>query len=165
MTPDERVRARVRRAVVDDAGQLLTLQYAAWVIEAIANGTLAIPALHETLDDVRAQIGDETCPVWVLAERGRLLATVRSRQLPEGGGYLGRLAVAPDLRGQGLGAAMLRWGEAQLPTDVHSIELVTGIRSLANHEFYRRHGYEPAGDDEAVGIRMFRKSRALASTD
>ncbi len=40
-------------ATPGDAGELLTLQRACWVQEALANDSLAdIPALHESLDDV-----------------------------------------------------------------------------------------------------------------
>ena len=46
-------RAEVRRAAPDDAAELLVLQRCCWVDEAIANETLDIGALHESLDDVR----------------------------------------------------------------------------------------------------------------
>ena len=158
-TADDRVRAGVRRLVVDDAGELLTLQLAAWVIEAHANETLAIPALHETVSDVRAQLAEPAWRVWGCYEHARLLATVRSRSNSDHSAYLGRLAVVPDLHGQGLGSAMLRWAEADLPPDTRAIELVTGIRSTANHAFYRRHGYEQTGVDDAAGTASFRKIR------
>ena len=149
----------VRRLGADDAGQLLTLQLAAWVIEAHANDTLAIPALHETIDDVRQQLADPEWRIVGLLEEGRLLATVRTRVVDSGDGYVGRLAVVPDLHGRGLGSAMLRRAEVDLPSSVRVIDLVTGIRSTANHAFYRRHGYEQTGVDEAVGIALFRKQR------
>lgn len=149
---------RIRRLTEADAGELLTLQLAAWVIEAHANETLAIPALHETVDDVRAQLRDLRLRVWGLVADGRLVATVRSQIRTGHSAYIGRLAVVPDLHGRGLGSTMLRWGEADLPDGVRTVELVTGIRSTANHAFYRRHGYVQTGVDEAVGIAQFRKT-------
>ena len=157
--PEDRVRAGTRRLHVADAGQLLTLQLAAWVIEAHANDTLAIPALHETVGDVRAQLVDPAWRVWGHLDHGRLLATVRSRSNSDHSAYIGRLAVVPDLHGHGLGSAMLRWAESDLAADVRTIELVTGIRSSVNHRFYRRHGYDQVGVDEAVGTALFRKTR------
>ena len=80
---DDRVRTSARRLTGADAGELLTLQLAAWVIEAHANETLAIPALHETVEDVAAQLADPRWRIWGLVEHGRLLATVRSRACGE----------------------------------------------------------------------------------
>lgn len=159
MNADSRVATGVRRLTLDDAGELLTLQLAAWVIEAHANETLAIPALHETVEDVRAQLEDPAWRIWGCFEHGRLLTTVRSRTNSSHSAYIGRLAVVPDLHGAGLGSAMLRWAEADLPSSVHTIELVTGLRSTANHAFYVRQGYEWVGVDETVGIAEFRKTR------
>ncbi|MBE7187316.1 GNAT family N-acetyltransferase [Jatrophihabitans endophyticus] len=162
MSADLRVRDGVRRLVTADAGELLTLQLAAWVAEAHANATLAIPALHESVDDVRAQLDDPAWRIWGLVDDRRLLATVRTRLEGPDSAYVGRLAVVPDLRGCGLGSAMLRWAEADLPGDVRTVELVTGIRSTANHAFYRRHGYDQVGTDDEVGTALFRKRRGEA---
>ena len=45
--------AELRPAGQDDAAELLVLQRCCWVDEAIANDTLDIGALHESLDDIR----------------------------------------------------------------------------------------------------------------
>ncbi len=61
-----------------DAGELLTLQRACWVQEALANDSLAdIPALHESLDDVLAWM--RTWSTWVVRSEGRLVGAVRGR--------------------------------------------------------------------------------------
>jgi GNAT superfamily N-acetyltransferase len=157
MTPersaaDHRIRAGVRRLGDADAGELLTLQLAAWVREARANATLDIPPLREGLADVRAQLADPAVTVWGLREDGRLLATVRTSLTAPTTAYLGRLGVVPDLVGHGLGGAMLRLAEARLPPTVQRVDLVTGLRSYDNHAFYARHGYAIVGRDEDGGI-------------
>jgi ribosomal protein S18 acetylase RimI-like enzyme len=126
------------RASPVDAPELLVLQRCCWVDEAIANDTLDIPALHETLEDVRAWLDDWTS--WCVRAAGRLVGAVRARQ--EGSSWeIGRLMVAPDLAGQGLGGWLLRLAEARAPTDVDSITLFTGSQSARNIAMYERAGF------------------------
>ena len=83
-----------------DAGELLTLQRACWVQEQHDNPGVHVPALHESLADVVAWVADDTC--WSCAAAGRLVGAVRaSREGDEW--HIGRLMVAPDLQGRGLG--------------------------------------------------------------
>src|SRR5690606_26921643 len=63
-------------AVLADAAELMTLQRACWMQEAIANQRFDIPALHESLDDVRAWLGEWS--TWVARVDGRLVAAVRA---------------------------------------------------------------------------------------
>src|SRR6516162_2636176 len=94
--------AEWRPARSEDAAELLVLQRCCWVAEAIANDTLDIPALHETLDDVRQWLGEWT--TWCVHRSGRLIGAVRAHR--EGRAWeIGRLMVAPDVEGHGLG----RW--------------------------------------------------------
>jgi ribosomal protein S18 acetylase RimI-like enzyme len=137
--------AFLRRASAVDAPELLVLQRCCWVDEAIANDTLDIPALHETLDDVRAWLDDWT--TWCVRATGRLVGAVRARR--EGSSWeIGRLMVAPDLAGRGLGGWLLRLAEARAPADVESITLFTGSQSARNIAMYERAGFrrslEPA---------------------
>ncbi len=126
------------RASPVDAPELLVLQRCCWVDEAIANDTLEIPALHETLDDVRAWLDDWT--TWCVRSGGRLVGAVRARQ--EGSSWeIGRLMVAPDVAGQGLGGWLLRLAEARAPADVDSITLFTGSRSARNIAMYEHAGF------------------------
>jgi hypothetical protein len=45
--------ARLARATPGDAAELMVLQRCCWVDEAIANDTFDVPALRETVDEVR----------------------------------------------------------------------------------------------------------------
>jgi tRNA (guanine37-N1)-methyltransferase len=130
--------ATIRRALAVDAPELLVLQRCCWVDEAIANDTLDIQALHETLEDVRAWI--DVWTTWCVRADGRLVGAVRGRR--EGSTWeIGRLMVAPDLAGKGLGGWLLRFAEAEAPADVESITLFTGARSARNIALYERSGF------------------------
>jgi tRNA (guanine37-N1)-methyltransferase len=138
-------------ATPGDAGELLTLQRACWVQEALANDDLAnIPALHESLDDVRGWL--ETWSTWVVRAEGRLVGAVRGRleDTPAGPAWdIGRIMVAPDLQGRGLGKALLAHIEAVAPPEASSYVLFTGARSVANIRLYTRAGFRVRPDLEA----------------
>jgi NAD(P)H-dependent FMN reductase/ribosomal protein S18 acetylase RimI-like enzyme len=129
-----------RRLTPDDAAEVTVLQRCCWVDEAMLNDTMAIPALRESLDEVGEWLASwHTTGLWL---HGRLLGMVRARPV-ETDWHLGRLAVVPDLRGQGLGRWLLRTAEAAARSDLRRILLSTGARSLRNIEFYQSEGYEP----------------------
>ena len=77
----------VRHAVPADAGEILTLQRACWMQEQQANPDAWVPALHESLDDVRRWLPEWT--VLTLRRAGRLVAAARARVR---GGRVGRRA-------------------------------------------------------------------------
>jgi len=127
-----------RKLTADDASQVLVLQRCCWVDEALANDSLAIPALHESLEQVREWLADwHTTGVWL---DGRLLGIVRTRRAGTDW-HVGRLAVVPDLRGQGLGRWLLRTAEAAAEPECRHIVLVTGAKSLHNIDLYHSEGY------------------------
>lgn len=133
----------LRRAVDGDAGELLTVQRAAFVSEAQRYGDPSMPPLREDLDAVRAAIAEQ---VVLVALRGtRLVGAVRGRV--EGStAHVGRLAVAPDQQRQGLGSALLGALEAALPQGITELRLFTGGDSAATIARYERAGYVRAGE-------------------
>jgi ribosomal protein S18 acetylase RimI-like enzyme len=133
------------RLGVDDAGEVLTLQRAAYVTEAQAHGDLTMPPLTQTLGQLRVELADPQVVAWGIRERGRLLASVRVRQAGRATAEVGRLVVAPDRQGSGLGTALLLAAEARLHDDVTVIRLFTGERSEANLRLYQRLGYYETG--------------------
>jgi hypothetical protein len=52
------------RLDADDAGELLTLQRAAYVTEAQAHNDLALPPLTQSLAELRAELNDPLCVAW-----------------------------------------------------------------------------------------------------
>lgn len=132
-----------------DAGEVLTLQRAAFVTEAQAYRDLHIPPLTQTLADLHAELGERHCHGWGVREAGRLVACVRTHVSGESAELI-RLVVAPDRQGHGIGTRLLLAAENLLPPQVRTISLFTGQHSHANLRLYRRHGYRqthttPAG--------------------
>jgi ribosomal protein S18 acetylase RimI-like enzyme len=122
----------------EKAGEVLTLQRAAFVTEARLYGTTEIPPLVETLDDLRREL---TSAVAVGAlSAGRLVGAVRLTI--EGPiGWISRLAVAPDQQGNGIGSGLLDAVEAAAPSGVLRFQLAAGHKSGANVAMYERRGY------------------------
>ncbi|WP_406067739.1 GNAT family N-acetyltransferase [Micromonospora sp. NBC_01638] len=130
-----------RRLTPDDAPQVTVLQRCCWVDEAVVNHTMDIPALHESPEEVREWLATwHTTGIWL---DGRLLGMVRTRRI-DTDWHVGRLAVVPDLRGQGLGRWLLRTAEAAAGPDCRRILLVTGAKSLRNIDLYHSEGYQSA---------------------
>jgi len=131
----------VRPAQPADAEEVAVLQRACWLSEAVANSTLDIPALSEDADEVRR--GFAQWQTWVVRSGGRLVGSVPARASPEipGQWEIGRLMVAPDLQGRGIGRALLAYAEAAAPAGTRRLWINTGTRSAANLRRYRRAGY------------------------
>ena len=129
---------QLEAAVRADAPELLTLQLACWVVEAQVNGDMTIPPLHEDLADVESSI--ETWTTYVVRVAGRLVGSVRGR-LDGDEWEIGRVMVAPDLRGRGLGRVLLEHAQAVAPAGATAYRLFTGKDSARNLRMYRRAGF------------------------
>ncbi len=137
----------VTPAVLADAGELLTLQRACWMQEAAANDSVAgIPALQESLADVQEWVGTWTS--YVVRVGGRLVGAARGR-LVDDVWDIGRIMVAPDLQGRGLGRVLLEHIQAVAPPAATSYVLFTGHRSEANQRMYEKAGFRLRRDLEA----------------
>lgn len=122
----------------DNAGELLTVQLAAFVAEARLYGTTEIPPLVETLEDVRREL--ETATVIGALLAGRLIGAIRLTV--EGSiGWISRVAVAPDQQGKGIGSGLLRAVEVAAPAQVTRFQLAAGEKSRTNIAMYERRGY------------------------
>jgi ribosomal protein S18 acetylase RimI-like enzyme len=118
------------------AGELLTLQRAAYVSEAQLYDDVRLPALVQTLDDLVHELAASTRVAAVAGTR--LVGAVRTRER-DGVLHIGRLVVAPDRQGQGIGTRLLL--AAEQATGLPRATLFTGARSTANLRLYQRHGY------------------------
>lgn len=147
-TADELVIAPI---VPADAGETLTLQRAAFVQEAIIYDSVHMPPLTQTLDELRAELAENLgC---VAREGGRMLGAVRARV--DGDLLLiGRLAIAPDVQGRGIGSRLLSAVEERgREAGCREAELFTGSLSEANLRLYVRAGYRETNRvDEGEGI-------------
>ena len=133
----------IRLAQPSDLGEILTLQRACWTQEAVANDTLDIPALTETADDVREWMTGWT--VFVAVSGGRVVGGARGRLTRSGAWDIGRLMVAPDLQGRGLGRRLLEAIEKAAPEEARVFRLFTGARSWDNQRMYKKAGYRLLG--------------------
>ncbi len=147
----------LRLAVPADAAQLLTLQRACWVTEAQDNDMPFLPALTESLDDVVE--GLRRWVTWMVWAGPRLVGSVRARQAGQTW-EIGRLMVAEDLRGRGLGRALLEHIEETAPDDVAEFTLFTGAKSVGNLRRYRKAGYRASAADEPGVVRLTKARRA-----
>lgn len=136
----------VRVATPADAPELRVLQLACWVPEGRVSGSWTIPPLDESLEDVARGLDEWT--TWVARVRdgsssGRLVGSVRGRVRPGDPTVweTGRLMVAPDLHGRGLGRELLALAEDGAPPSVTTYWINTGAVSEANQRRYRRAGY------------------------
>jgi tRNA (guanine37-N1)-methyltransferase len=105
---------------------------------------------------VQAWLGEWT--TLVLRSGGRLVGAVRGR--PAGDDWdIGRLMVAPDLQGRGIGRVLLEAIEAAAPAEVSTYVLFTGALSERNIRIYKKSGYRLLGPaPEAPGaVRLVKR--------
>ncbi|MFI6680947.1 tRNA (guanosine(37)-N1)-methyltransferase TrmD [Kribbella sp. NPDC050470] len=129
---------RLLPATAADAGEIHTLQLAAFLAEGRLYDDYSIPPLTDDPGATAARL-----------ERGTVLKAVAgtrivgSVQLVVDGsvGHIERLVVAPDWQGRGLGLRLLRAAEQLAPADVTDYALSTGDRSTSNLALYRKAGY------------------------
>ncbi len=128
----------IRQAQPADAGEILTLQRAAYVTEARLYGDPSLPALTQTLAELHTELSHGTALTARLGPRlvGAVRGRVRERLL-----HIGRLTVAPDLQGHGIGSRLLAAIEESALGEVDGYTLFTGHLSDANIRLYVRQGY------------------------
>ncbi|GAA4624877.1 GNAT family N-acetyltransferase [Actinoallomurus vinaceus] len=129
---------RIERAGVDDAGEILTVQRAAYVTEAQLHGDPFLPPLVESLGQIRKMIAESV--VLKASVEARIVGAVRGR-FNERTCLVGRLVVAPDQQGRGIGGALMRALEAEVAGRADACVLFTGHLSEGNLRLYRRLGY------------------------
>ncbi|MDR6691692.1 GNAT superfamily N-acetyltransferase [Microbacterium sp. 1154] len=144
----------IRPIATDDAGEVLTIQRAAFAGEALIYGDPDMPPLTQTLDELRAELVENLGCVAVTD--GRLVGAVRARLAGELL-LIGRLAIAPDQQGEGLGTLLLAAVEDRgREAGATEAELFTGGLSEANQRLYEREGYHRS-EETADGEIFYRK--------
>lgn len=122
-----------------DAGEILTLQRAAYITEAQAHHDLDLPPLTQTLAELRSELHDPDVLALGVRDQGRLIGAVRLRRVGPTV-ELGRLTVVPDRQGQGVGRFLLGEAEMAFP-QAREMQLFTGEHSTSNIRLYERSGY------------------------
>lgn len=121
------------------AGEILTLQRAAYLTEAAAHNDFDLPPLTQTLSELVDELGSDDVIALGMRDDTRLVGAVRLRRVGTAV-ELGRLTVAPDRQGQGIGTFLLAEAERAF-LEAREMRLFTGEHSLANIRLYERVGY------------------------
>lgn len=130
---------RIELAVPADAGEILTVQRAAYVAEAQLYGDPFIPPLVESAEQIRRAFEGDAV-VLKAVSGARIVGAVRAR-CQDGTCLIGRLVVVPDLHGQGIGRRLMTELEGRMADRARICTLFTGHLSERNLRLYRRLGY------------------------
>ncbi len=155
-----------RIELVDDdhAGELLTLRRAAFVSEAQLYDDPHIPPLTQTLHELREDMARDDVVTIGAWEGHRLVGSIRV-EIEGSRATLGRLAVAPDQQGKGIGTALLFAVLPYLPEQVTEIWVFTGKDSKQNLAMYTKHGYEEQFDQAAGELTYTYLRRVLGEVE
>lgn len=158
--------APTKIALVDDdhAGELLTLRRAAFVTEAQLYDDPNIPPLTQTLHELREDMARDDVVTVGAWEGHRLIGSIRV-ELEGPKATLGRLAVAPDKQGQGIGTQMLMAVAPYLPPETTEVWVFTGKDSKQNLSLYTKNGYEEQFDQAAGDLTYTYLRRVLGSLE
>jgi uncharacterized glyoxalase superfamily protein PhnB/ribosomal protein S18 acetylase RimI-like enzyme len=153
------------RLTTADAGEVLTLQRAAYVTEAKLHDDLKLPPLHQSLEALREELSDPHVVAFGYRDAdGRLVAAVRAK-VDGRVADIGRLVVAPDLQRHGYGTRLLTALESHLSNQVAELRLFTGERSADNLRLYRRLGYaETHRSSTPAGYALVHLSKTCPNT-
>lgn len=140
------VDVRIERIDTANAGELLTVRRAAFVVEAQLYNDPHIPALTQTYEELLEDLQRDdvvTLGAWI---DHRLVGSIRVG-LEEAKATIGRLAVVPDLQGRGIGTKLLFAVLGYLPEDTTEVWVFTGQNSKHNIALYNKAGYEHQFDE------------------
>ncbi|WP_062076832.1 GNAT family N-acetyltransferase [Demequina globuliformis] len=151
------------------AGELLTVRRAAFVTEAQLYNDPNIPALTQTLEELIVDLESDDVVTLGAWAGHRLIGSIRVG-LEGDKATIGRLAVAPDLQGQGIGTQLLFSVLGYLPDSTREVWVFTGQNSKHNIAMYNKAGYEHQfdqvnGDLTYAYLRKVLESGAIVDDD
>jgi GNAT superfamily N-acetyltransferase len=148
----------------EHAGEVLTVQRAAYLAEARRYRAFDLPPLTETLAEVCAELASPEVPAIGAWLGARLVGSVRGR--PDGERMeIARLSVAPDVQGTGVGRALLTEIARAAPQRIRTLWLFTGAESVDNLRMYARAGYRVVREGtDAVGVAVVELEKAVDVT-
>jgi GNAT superfamily N-acetyltransferase len=129
----------IERAEPGDAGELMTVQRAAYVAEAQLYGDPFIPPLVESVEQLQKVLAGDAVVLKAMLG-GRLVGAVRA-QFSDHTCLVGRLVVVPDQQNRGIGRRLMAALEDEVAGRADACVLFTGHLSETNLRLYRRLGY------------------------
>ncbi|TVL93471.1 GNAT family N-acetyltransferase [Streptomyces sp. SAJ15] len=147
-----------------DAEQILKLQYLCYQREAELYNDYSIEPLTQSLDDLRAELGQGCVLVARLGEE--VVGSVRGVVDDDGIGAIAKLIVHPRMQRHGLGGRLLAAIEERLAAEraATRYRLFTGHRSDGNLRLYRRCGYAQVGTEQiSRRLSLVRLEKAAAA--
>jgi len=125
------------RATEIDAEEILRLQQAAYLSEAVIYRNFTIQPLTQTLEETLAEFREST--VLKAVSDGQIIGSVRATAQKDGSVYIGKLMVLPDYQNRGVGKRLMRAVEGEFAQKRYW--LVTGHKSEKNLRIYEKLGY------------------------
>jgi len=128
----------IKKAEQKDLKAILALQYLAYQSEAKLFGSMDIPPLKQTIEEVCDEYEKGTV-LKAVDGAGTIIGSVRAYRENETV-YIGKLMVHPSMQNQGLGTKLLLAMEQEYPNQRY--ELFTSTKSISNIRLYERLGYK-----------------------
>jgi len=128
----------IKKAEQKDLKAILALQYLAYQSEAKLFGSMDIPPLKQTIEEVYDEYEKGTV-LKAVDGAGTIIGSVRAYRENETV-YIGKLMVHPSMQNQGLGTKLLLAMEQEYPNQRY--ELFTSTKSISNIRLYERLGYK-----------------------
>jgi len=128
----------IKKAEKKDLKEILALQYLAYQSEAKLFGSMDIPPLKQTIEEVYDEYEKGTV-LKAVDGAGTIIGSVRAYRENETV-YIGKLMVHPSMQNQGLGTKLLLAMEQEYPNQRY--ELFTSTKSISNIRLYERLGYK-----------------------
>lgn len=128
----------IKKAEQKDLKEILALQYLAYQSEAKLFGSMDIPPLKQTIEEVCDEYEKGTV-LKSVDGAGTIIGSVRAYRENETV-YIGKLMVHPSMQNQGLGTKLLLAMEQEYPNQRY--ELFTSTKSISNIRLYGKLGYK-----------------------
>jgi len=135
---DRELKMMIERAIVSDAGEILSLQKLAYRSEAEIYNDFNIPPLLQTIESMKNDFENQIILKEVINRK--IIGSVRAFA-KEKTCYIGRLIVHPDFQNRGIGTKLMNEIEGVFKT-CKRFELFTGDRSDRNLYLYKKLGYK-----------------------
>ena len=139
---------RINLISPEHVGELLTVRRAAFVTEAQRYGDPNLPALTQTLSELREDLVRKDVVTIGAWQGPRLIGSIRV-ELEDDRALLSRMAVVPDRQGAGVGTQLLLSVLEYLPEATKEVWVFTGQDSKYNLSMVDEEGFKDAHDQSA----------------